>query len=33
MDKYKKDEAYDFYAINFATLALIKATEVLMINR
>lgn len=33
MDKYKKDEAYDFYAVNFATLALIKSAEALMINK
>jgi len=33
MDRYNKDEAYDFYGLNFATLALIKSSEVFMINR
>ena len=33
MDKYKKREEYDVYALNFATLALIKACEVFMLSK
>lgn len=33
MEKYVKDEAYDIYALNFSTLALIKSTEIFMLNK
>lgn len=33
MDKYLKDEAYDIYALNFSTLALIKAAEIFMLSK
>lgn len=33
MEKYIKDEAYDIYALNFSTLAFIKAAEIFMLNK
>lgn len=33
MDNFSEDEAFDLYALNYSTLALIKSCEILGINK